>query len=77
MMRGHRATSQFTRVWRWPLLLALLTMFGLLSALLGEGGVWWALSWIALLTPLGVIAWAILRPIVLSKRRRRCPAHES
>jgi hypothetical protein len=39
---GHSA------VWRWPLVLAGLTLFGLLSALLGEGGVWWVLSWAAL-----------------------------
>lgn len=55
MMRGHSATSQFTRVWRWPLVIAALTIFGLLSALLGEGGIWWWLSWAALLMPLAVI----------------------
>jgi len=38
--------------WRWPLVLAGLTLFGLLSALLGEGGAWWVLSWIALAAPL-------------------------
>jgi hypothetical protein len=49
------------RIWRWPTVLALLTVFGLLSALLGEGGVWWALSWIALSLPLLVIAACVLR----------------
>jgi len=44
-----------SRVWRWPITLAALTLFGLLSALLGEGGVWWALSWTALAVPLLVI----------------------
>jgi hypothetical protein len=34
------------------LLLAVLTLFGLLSALLGEGGLWWGLSWAALASPL-------------------------
>ena len=43
------------RIWRWPLLLAGLITFGLLSALLGQGGVWWPLSWIALAIPLGLI----------------------
>ena len=46
----------FGKVWRWPLLLAALTIFGLLSALLGEEGVWRVLSWLALATPLVVIA---------------------
>jgi len=36
-------------------------LFGLLSALLGEGGVWWGLSWIALSLPLVVIAGCLLR----------------
>jgi hypothetical protein len=26
------------RIWRWPATLAVLTIFGLLSALLGQGG---------------------------------------
>jgi hypothetical protein len=26
-------------------------LFGLLSALLGQGGIWWVLSWIALAVP--------------------------
>lgn len=53
-----------SQIWRWPVVLAGLTIFGLLSALLGQGGVWWVLSWIALAIPLLVIvaAW--------QKRRR-------
>jgi hypothetical protein len=43
------------RIWRWPSLLAGLITFGLLSALLGQGGVWWPLSWVALAIPLGLI----------------------
>lgn len=51
------ATRQTSRhVWRWPGTLAILTAFGLLSALLGQGGIWWMLSWIALAAPLVVIA---------------------
>jgi hypothetical protein len=42
----------FGRIWRWPAALAALTLFGLLSALLGQGGIWWVLSWIALSMPL-------------------------
>jgi hypothetical protein len=44
------------RVWRWPLMLATVTLFGLFSALLGDGGIWWLLSWTALATPLLTIA---------------------
>lgn len=52
-MKSHRST--FRRQWSWPIGLALLTIFGLLSALLGEGGIWWILSWAALAFPLLVI----------------------
>jgi hypothetical protein len=38
-----------------------LIIFGLASALLGEGGWWWALSWMALTLPLMVILVGILR----------------
>jgi branched-subunit amino acid transport protein len=43
------------RIWRWPALLGALTVFGLLSALIGQTGFWWAWSWIALATLLAVI----------------------
>ncbi|HEY0236946.1 MAG TPA: hypothetical protein VGC86_18105 [Afipia sp.] len=49
------------QIWRWPALLAILTVFGLISALLGQGGLWWALSWIALAIPLAVIAACVYR----------------
>jgi hypothetical protein len=39
-----------------PLLLAFVTAIGLISALLGDG-IWNLLSWIALVTPVVVIAW--------------------
>jgi hypothetical protein len=52
-MNGVRSLS---RIWRWPLLLAALICFGLLAALLGGGGLWWALSWLALGIPLVTIA---------------------
>lgn len=48
--------SSFRRQWLWPIVLAVVTVFGLLAALIGEGGVWWALSWLALAVPLLVIA---------------------
>ena len=49
------------KVWRWPSVLAVLTVFGLLSALLGQHGVWYWLSWSALSVPLAVIAAAVWR----------------
>jgi len=39
------------RVWRWPAVIAVLTLFGLLAALLGHGGIWQILSWAALAAP--------------------------
>ena len=42
------------KVWGAPLILALITIFGLLSALLGTG-IWYILSWIALIIPLAII----------------------
>ncbi|MDB5654624.1 MAG: hypothetical protein JWQ94_2237 [Tardiphaga sp.] len=59
--RSHRG---FAQIWRWPAALALLTVFGLVSALIGHGGIWWVLSWTALALPLVVAA-------VCVRRRRR------
>lgn len=42
--------------WRWPTLLAILTVIGLAAALFGEGGPLWLLSWLALGAPLAVAA---------------------
>jgi len=50
------------RVWRWPLVLGVLTVCGLVSALLGEGGMWWIFCWIALAAPLTVIVVCVSRP---------------
>ena len=48
-------------VWPWPIALGLLTAFGLLSALLGQHGVWLALSWAALSIPLIVTVICLIR----------------
>lgn len=48
-------------VWRWPLVLAAVTVFGLLAALLGEHGIWLILSWLSLATPLVVIGYCVCR----------------
>jgi hypothetical protein len=43
------------QIWKWPLVLAALTVLGLLAALLGQDALWWAVSWAALAAPLAVI----------------------
>lgn len=57
----HGVGASRIYVWRWPALLAALTVFGLLSALLGQREVWWGLSWVALTTPLAVIGYCLSR----------------
>ncbi|HCX16570.1 MAG TPA: hypothetical protein DHH36_06680 [Afipia sp.] len=49
------------RIWRWPTAIAFLSILGLFSALLGGGGIWWVLCWIALALPLGLIGWFVAR----------------
>ncbi|MDE7548440.1 hypothetical protein PY793_10645 [Acetobacter fabarum] len=48
-------------VWPWPIALGLLTIFGLLSALLGQHGIWLVLSWVALSIPLIVTVVCLIR----------------
>lgn len=63
--------SALRRQWLWPIVLALSTVFGLLAALIGEGGIWRCLSWIALALPLGTIV------LHLARVRRGPPATET
>jgi hypothetical protein len=51
----------FWRVFGIPILLALASAIGLLSALFGDG-VWDVLSWVALGAPTVVVAWYVMRP---------------
>ncbi|WP_212376725.1 hypothetical protein [Acetobacter persici] len=55
------APRQPVSVWTWPIALGLLTLFGLLSALLGQHGVWLVLSWAALSIPLIVTVICLIR----------------
>lgn len=57
-MTGNRS---HVLIWRWPVLLAALSVFGLLAALIGQTGIWLPLSWIALIIPLAVAAICIVR----------------
>ena len=52
------STMSLRRVFGVPLLLAIATVIGLISALLADG-IWDALSWITLALPMVVAAWAI------------------
>ncbi len=51
----------FRKVYGVASVIAGLTLFGLLSALFGDG-VWDELSWVALGIPLAVIVWKYNRP---------------
>lgn len=55
-MKRKAGCRECWHVWRIPIFLAALIVFGLLSALFGTG-VWHVLSWAALALPLVVIAW--------------------
>ena len=48
-------------IWRWPALFAVLSVFGLLAALIGQTGIWLPLSWGGLTIPLAVAAICIVR----------------
>jgi len=49
-------------IWNMPILLAVVSAIGLISALLGDG-IWDVLSWIALATPVVVIGWHLARSV--------------
>jgi hypothetical protein len=49
-------TSMFWHLWRWPIVLGVLSATGLLTALVSDGwGDWWA--WLGLGVPVAVMAW--------------------
>jgi hypothetical protein len=52
----HRSGSRFVAIYRAPVLIALITIAGLLAALLGDG-IWDAVSWLALSVPIAVVMW--------------------
>jgi hypothetical protein len=53
-------SANFAGVFGAPVLLALVSAIGLLSALLGDD-LWDVLSWVALATPVAVIVWCVAR----------------
>ena len=66
-MSGNLADMQ---IWFAPILLALLTAVGLLSALLGDG-FWDMLSWLALGAPVAVVIWFVAKPTPRTTHRSR------
>lgn len=52
--------SDFNRVWKTPIVLGLLTAFGLLAALVGHGFWHWA-AWAALALPILAILRSVMR----------------
>jgi xanthosine utilization system XapX-like protein len=54
--------GHFRRVWAIPTVLAVLTVVGLLSALLGEQLVWKAFAWALLTVPVATSCWFWWRP---------------
>lgn len=55
------ARSHVRRVYDTPFALAILSSFGLISALLADG-IWDVVSWFALGAPVAVIIWYVTRP---------------
>jgi hypothetical protein len=52
--------SSFKKVWRTPLLLGISILFGLLAALLGTGGWYWA-AWAAMIVPLALLTRKVVK----------------
>jgi hypothetical protein len=48
------------KIWRWPLALGVLSVAGLISALLGDG-LWDTLSWFTLGAPVAAVAFHVRR----------------
>lgn len=62
------------KVWAVPVLLCMLTMIGLLSALLGEAITWKWIAWLFLGIPILVAFWfACIRPLARRKEQPRMP----
>ncbi|MBN9411158.1 MAG: hypothetical protein J0H69_18595 [Burkholderiales bacterium] len=59
-MSARSAKSRFWFTWGWPIVMAVLSAVGLLSALLGNG-VWDWVSWIGLGIPALACCWLGLR----------------
>lgn len=52
--------NRYLKLWGMPLVMAFLSMFGLIAALTGTG-IWHWLSWMALATPIITIGWFLFK----------------
>ena len=59
-MSGRQPRAAFGFTWGWPVVMGVLSLIGLLAALLGDGPWDWA-SWIALGIPALACCWLGLR----------------
>jgi uncharacterized membrane protein len=59
---------RFWHIWTIPIMLAILSLFGLISALIGDGFMDF-LSWITLGIPLVVVGWFMNRASSESRKR--------
>ncbi|TZF84101.1 hypothetical protein FW774_11720 [Pedobacter sp. BS3] len=55
-----KTENLFLKVWGIPVILAILSIFGLLSALIGDN-FWDVLSWVTLGIPVAVMAWFLIK----------------
>jgi len=53
----HHHRGHFWRLWGWPIVLGVLTLFGLISALFSDGGLGDVFAWIALGIPVAAGIW--------------------
>ncbi|MBT1711462.1 hypothetical protein KK062_24680 [Fulvivirgaceae bacterium PWU5] len=58
--------STFLHIWKIPMLLGALTLFGLLAALLGTE-FWHVASWLTLSVPLVVGLWCLIKVAVMER----------
>jgi len=56
-MKHHQHRGRSWHLWGWPIVLGLLTIFGLVSALFSDGGLGDVIAWFALGIPVGAGIW--------------------
>ena len=61
--------SDFWHVWTIPLWLGLISLFGLIAALVGDD-LWDILSWITLTVPLIIIGRFIVKPTSIKRQQK-------
>jgi hypothetical protein len=70
-----RASMPISKIYRWPLTVAVVTAFGLAAALAGDG-IARIVSWIALAVPVAIIA-ACLAPALQKRQPKPAPEASS